>query len=386
MNILLFANGSCQNHGCEAIRETTVELLGSKNQYYIGTTNSTYDSVRPNLELIPYSFKKTYTIMQRVLCRLKLMKNPKGKLHLDQFNDYFRRCDLAVSVGGDNYCYEDSDWLYYLHEMAVMHGKPSILWGASIEESLITDKMLDDFRKFDRIYVRESISYQSLLRRGIGNCYLCPDPAFDLMPKRPNHLQAGYFENKKYIGINISPLVERKEKESGLVFRNIRKIVRYILDNTECDILFVPHVVTPDNDDYELLKRYASALNSSRIVLLSDMDCDELKYYISRCEFFIAARTHASIAAYSTCVPTLVLGYSVKSRGIAQDLFGSIDDYVISVNQITDETVLMDKFLNLYGKRETVRAELLSKIPEYIKGLYEARDQILLKYEVISNE
>lgn len=386
MNILLFANGSCQNHGCEAIRQTTMELFGYQHQYYVGTTNAAYDSVRPNLELIPYSFKKTYTIIQRALCRLKLMKNPKGKLHLDQFNDYFSRCDLAVSVGGDNYCYEDSDWLYYLHEMAIVQGKPSILWGASIEESLITDEMLDDFRKFDRIYVRESISYQSLLRKGLGNCYLCPDPAFDLMPKRPESLQVEFSENKKYIGINISPLVERKEMEPGVIFRNIKNIVDYILNNTEYDILFIPHVVTPDNDDYELLKRYASALNNSRIVLLSDMNCDELKYYISKCEFLIAARTHASIAAYSTFVPTLVLGYSVKSRGIAQDLFGSIDDYVISVNQINDETALMNKFLNLFEKREAIRTELSNKMPEYVKGLYDARNQILLKYEGASNE
>ena len=51
--------------------------------------------------------------------------------------------------------------------------------------------------------------------------------------------------------------------------------------------------------------------------MIQDDNCMVIKGYISRCELFIGARTHATIAAYSTGVPTLVLGYSVKARGIA---------------------------------------------------------------------
>ena len=72
MKILLFANGSSQNHGCEAINETTMELFGD-NYYFIGTTNSNYDRVESNIELIPYSFQKTYSIFQRIFCRLRLL-------------------------------------------------------------------------------------------------------------------------------------------------------------------------------------------------------------------------------------------------------------------------------------------------------------------------
>lgn len=98
MKILLFANGSSQNHGCEAINETTMELFGD-NYYFIGTTNSNYDRVESNIELIPYSFQKTYSIFQRIFCRLRLLKRPKGRLHLEQFREYFQECDLAISVG-----------------------------------------------------------------------------------------------------------------------------------------------------------------------------------------------------------------------------------------------------------------------------------------------
>lgn len=51
---------------------------------------------------------------------------------------------------------------------------------------------------------------------------------------------------------------------------------------------------------------------------------------------FIGVRIYVTIAAYSTEVPTLVLGYSVKSRGIAKDIFGSEENYVIPVQDISN--------------------------------------------------
>ncbi|MBO5622010.1 MAG: polysaccharide pyruvyl transferase family protein, partial [Butyrivibrio sp.] len=52
--------------------------------------------------------------------------------------------------------------------------------------------------------------------------------------------------------------------------------------------------------------------------------------------FFVGARTHSTIAAYSSNVPTLVIGYSVKSRGIATDLFGDYTHYVLPVQEISE--------------------------------------------------
>ena len=69
---------------------------------------------------------------------------------------------------------------------------------------------------------------------------------------------------------------------------------------------------------YEEFKDTGRVILSYRIILTAP----QYKGYIARMRFFIGARTHATIAAYSNCVPTLVLGYSVKSKGIAKDLFG----------------------------------------------------------------
>ena len=368
MKIIMFANGSSENHGCEAINKTTMKLLGD-NEYYIGTTNFEYeqDTDKDKVEYIQYTFKKKYSILERVLCRLKVMKGAKGKLQLEQFQPYFDKCDLAISVGGDNYCYGDSEWLYYLHDMATKRGKPSVLWGASIEEALIDNRMEEDFRKFSMIIVRESISYEALKKREFKNVYMCPDPAFCLKALNPEKENSLLKSERKYIGINISPLVERKEVSPGMVWKNVYNTIEFILKNTDYDVMLIPHVVTSDNNDYELLKKYQCRFPGNRVILIDDQPCEILKYYISKCDVVIAARTHASIAAYSMCIPTLVIGYSVKSRGIARDLFGTEKNYVISISELKSEDCLREAFAWIYKRKRSIKEHLNKIMPEYIQ-------------------
>ena len=73
----------------------------------------------------------------------------------------------------------------------------------------------------------------------------------------------------------------------------------------------------------------------------------------------IAARTHASIAAYSSCIPTLVIGYSVKSRGIAEDLFGNYKDYVLPTEELTSDSLI--KYFNYIESNKNKIKEILEK-------------------------
>lgn len=375
MNIVLFANGSSQNHGCEAITKSTMCLLG-QNSYKVGTTNIGYEKDYADVEYIQYSFNKKYSLLQRALARLKINRHPKGKLKLSQFEPYFKNCDLAISVGGDNYCYGDSDWLYYLHDLAVKHNKKTVLWGASIEENLIDEKMLADFKKFDKIFVRESISYKTLCDKGLTNVIKAPDPAFVLPTIKPTTLEKGFTEGDKYIGINVSPLVERKEVESGILRKNLKALIDSILADTGYKVMLIPHVVVPNNNDFELLKEIKNLYPSERVVLIGDNPCEVLKYYISQCELFVCARTHASIAAYSHCIPTLVIGYSVKSKGIAKDLLGEEKNFVLPIDDIREEDCLKKEFEELFSKKEKIHEKLLKIIPDYIKQAETLKDAI----------
>ena len=53
---------------------------------------------------------------------------------------------------------------------------------------------------------------------------------------------------------------------------------------------------------------------------------------------FTGARTHATIAALSSCIPTLSFAYSIKAKGINRDIFGH-EGYCLGPDQITPEIV-----------------------------------------------
>ena len=79
--------------------------------------------------------------------------------------------------------------------------------------------------------------------------------------------------------------------------------------------------------------------------------------------FFIGARTHATIAAYSTGVPTMVLGYSVKSKGIAKDIFGE-EKLVLGIDEISDAGKLIAKFEEMKNEEDSIKEILKNKIPK----------------------
>ena len=91
----------------------------------------------------------------------------------------------------------------------------------------------------------------------------------------------------------------------------------------------------------------------------------ELKGYIKRCRFFVGARTHSTIAAYSTGVPTLVTGYSVKARGIARDLFGSEQSFVLPVQELDRPEELSQAFFWITEHEKQIREQLAQATADY---------------------
>ena len=68
------------------------------------------------------------------------------------------------------------------------------------------------------------------------------------------------------------------------------------------------------------LRDYFWLRQNQHIGFLKKLNYCQIRYVISKCNIFIGARTHAVISAYSTSVPAIALGYSIKSKGIAKDV------------------------------------------------------------------
>lgn len=383
MRFIIYGNGSSGNHGCEAIVRGTVELLKSeKNTFRIQSENPQEDKsyglgAFAQIAHAKAARKKDMRFLA-AYAKLKLTGNfvdMDGLSYLPGVQEVSADADIALSVGGDNYCYGGTGIYAYLNRAYKRRGVKTVLWGCSVEPDVVAQKeVAEDLARYDLIVARESITYEAV-KRVQKNTILAPDPAFFMEQKAcslDDRLRSG-----NAIGINISPMIISNEKASGMAYENYKQLIRYILSETNASIALIPHVVWSSNDDRKVLRQlYDDFDQDPRLVLVEDHTAPELKYIISQCSFFVGARTHATIAAYSSCVPTLVVGYSVKARGIARDLFGTEDGYVLPVQDLKEPGELTNGFRKLWEEKVAVQKSLENTLPNYLSAARQAVNAI----------
>lgn len=382
-NYLLYAHGGSKNHGCEAIVRSTVQLLKG-NTFFLMSNQPTEDKQYGITSLCDIVDNKDTTAMYFSVPWWIAYFKLKFFGDFRSLDDYLyckalskiNGVHVAFSIGGDNYCYDVSGIRRFMkyRESLTKNRTKTVLWGCSVESALIDKKMRKDLSRYDLIVARETITYEAL-RKINSNVILAPDPAFTLK-KAPANYPAGLGQ-KPYIGINVSPLIQSLDQGENITLENYRNLVRHILERTDRDIALIPHVVWAKNDDrVPLGQLYEEFKSTGRVFMVEDQNCMQLKEIISGSEFFVGARTHATIAAYSTCVPTLVVGYSVKARGIARDLFGAEEGYVLPVQELKDSCDLVSAFESLYARKEEIRNHLSNMMPEYIAGIQAAKNAV----------
>jgi colanic acid/amylovoran biosynthesis protein len=381
MKILLFFHGGSLNRGCEAIVRSAVALLKSRYPDAIvdlASRNPETDKVIPLIDRILLDretpIKKFSAEWFIQVVRFKLFKDEsyayrqinKGLIEL--IPEY----DIFLSIGGDNYCYGEQPAIYEIDRAIKSAGKKLILWGASIGEEDLSPAKIEDLKKFDAVLVRETITKSILEKHGLSNVKLVADGAF-LMEKDELPLPDGWAQNNT-VGLNFSPLVYKKNPHAKQAFADL---IEHIVRTTNMTIALTPHVTEAGNSDYEILKEFhENYKQTGRVILLPDnLDATQYKGYIARMRFFVGARTHATIAAYSNAVPTMVLGYSVKSKGIAKDLFGS-EKLVLDLSEISDSKKLIARFDEMVAEENAIRERLTQVLPSIKKMSASAADYI----------
>lgn len=375
MRYTLFAHGGSGNHGCEAIVRSVASVLNLGREDELLSDVPEEDACYGLDGLLSVNASRSY-VTQGLIYKLlaKMSGNP------DRY--YYRRLyrslgtkptTWALSIGGDNYCYHGMDvQMMVMHQLMRRSAHRTALVGCSVESETLSKEILDDMRHYDLIWARESLTHESLCDRGFKNVKLIPDPAFCLN-RVDLPLPKGFVEGNT-VGINMSPLIMGKETQKGMAMANYRRLIEYIINETNMQVALIPHVVWATNDDrLPLQSLHEQFCDTGRVLMLEDHTAEELKGYIARCRFLVAARTHASIAAYSQQVPTLVVGYSIKARGIARDLFGTEDNYVLPVQKMTDEDQLMEDFRWLMAHEEQIKKHYAGMMPEYIKRIGAAK-------------
>lgn len=389
MKILLVGNGDRNNRGCEAISISTIELL----RKYIENIEIEILSFNPKADLY---FEKNFNAKVSPLLRsnnnkknflyeLLKKKNVRSSAlarRYDELSPYIEKLhnsDMVLSLGGDNYSddYGPADLFWDLGVWAKKMGKPFIIWGASVGpfKSEISLKLaLDSLKYIDFITAREqstvdylnSIGYQGELIKVCDSAFCLNAYKVDL-PK--------FDRNADLVGFNISPLYHKYTdgKTSQYILDEALKFLEHI--SKDYNVLLIPHVVieNPDHNDHSFMEGITKGIDN---VFLCDKSFDsrELKFVISKCNYFIGARTHATIAAFSEKVPTLSLGYSQKARGLNQDLFGS-HEYLLEAADFSSIN-LINSFNYLVENRLKAVAALETAIPKYKSAIISGIDLV----------
>ncbi|MCM1425484.1 MAG: polysaccharide pyruvyl transferase family protein [Eubacterium sp.] len=386
--IVMYLHGGSGNHGCEAIVNSTCHMLEGIPKLLV--TNSEKEDKSYSLASL-CDILEERKIAQHFFAHVwyyawrALFHDPESFMRYRFRKALGRnRAPLYMSVGGDLYCYELSKKEAITANSAFCRaGSKTVLWGCSIEPDLLKEpEVVADMKRYTLITPRESITQKALEDAGIvENVKFFPDPAFALKPEKiflPETFRQG-----KAIGINLSPMIMDYEKKKGITLSNYKKLIDYILQTSDNSIALIPHVVWHHTDDRRTLQElYKGYEDNKRVWLFPDMNCQQLKYVISQCRAFIGARTHATIAAYSSRVPTLVVGYSVKSIGIARDLFGSEEHFVLPVQTLQDSGALIEAYEWLMKEEEAVRNRLEAIMPDYCKKAAEAGNEIRKIWEL----
>lgn len=386
--IILYMHAGSGNHGCEAIANSFSKMLSEKPILisYYKEEDEKY-SLKNLCDIFGERKFENHKLSHILYYAYRLITKDKESFIRFRFKPFLSKKDksleypVAVSIGGDNYCYDVMlNDLFLTNGAFNRQGTKTVLLGCSIEPELIKRPDIHkDLARYHSIIARESITYEALkaeLSDEETKIYCVPDPAFSL--KASAVTLPDKFVDGQTVGINISPMIVDNESVSGIAMDSYKALIKYIFDNTSMQVALIPHVVWNRNNDLiptkELYDYFVSEGYESRIVQIPDASCEELKGYISKCRFFVGARTHSTIAAYSSHVPTLVVGYSVKARGIAKDLFPdySVDNLVLPVQKLKDKEELTESFKWIMEHESSIRFKLEKKMPSYIASAYEA--------------
>lgn len=182
------------------------------------------------------------------------------------------------------------------------------------------ERILSILGKAQKIYVRDTNFVKELEDKGLQyevdndlSCYMQPEPV-DVEIKHP------------CVGVNVSGLAYSNRfgnlaGEFDCYPALMEGIVR-MFQSKGCNVYIIPHSynterIEANNDDMEASKQFYDGLTEKENVFFVDRNLisPQIKYLISRMDFFIGTRMHANFAAIFTGTPVFGLAYSYKFKG-----------------------------------------------------------------------
>lgn len=394
MNIILanatVANG---NRGCTALAITMLQILqellseanidykiyltdshqkpDTKYRYKIGNLDITYYTCE-----YPKSLNWKYNLISK--CKSLLGKNEAEKI--------FQKADYILDIGqGDSFSdiygkfrFESID---LIHKIARSYKKPYCILPQTIgpykdkaikqcADKSIADAtlcMARDKQSYD--YVTCNVPAQKTIKEYIDVAFFMPYEKIE--------------QNKEYthIGLNVSALLwnggytRDNQFELRADYQDvIRSTIDLFLSMPRTKVHLIPHVVASERhleNDYEVSYDLWREYNNENLLIAPfALGPIEIKSYIAGMDFFIGARMHSTIGAFSAQVPVLPMAYSRKFNGLFIDTL----NYPHMIDLKTQDK---EDIISAINTSFNNRKELAAKIDDRMNGIVRERGELL---------
>lgn len=214
---------------------------------------------------------------------------------------------------------------------------------------------------FDRMVAREKQSLQAMRGAGVGEkIMLAPDTA-NLMP----YSKDVHFD-RPTVGISTSHQIVRQWKSAEEYTQCIARMCLHIGKTYPVDILLIPneypssnpyHDIDVSEDILELLRELGG---NAAILDVRSMNGMQIKSAIAACEVLVASRYHACVAALSSGVPVMVLGWHYKYEELLQ--WYRQQEWLLSQDDC-DGDRLIEMFDRFWVRRDALREEIQERYP-----------------------
>ena len=361
------------NRGCVALSLSTLyiidKILNGRNiphAFYLPQSGydkkeeHTIKAGKVNLKFISLMDITPLSIKQQI-------KNIAKYKEYQATKEAYQEADFILDIGqgdsfADIYGKRRFDWIFSQYRLGMKYKKPYCILPQTIgpfkDASIRTQAckgisyakcvMARDKQSYD--YVKELLPDKSVTE--------IIDVAF-FMPFNRKEFNKDFI----HVGLNVSALLWHggytRDNQFGLKVDYpslVRSIIDYFLKQANVKVHLIPHVVGSErhveNDyavSFDLCEEY-----SHPNLILSPLFLDPIvaKSYIAGMDFFMGARMHSAIAAFSSEVPVFPMAYSRKFNGLFTDTLQY--PYMADMKAQT-ETEILAGIKQYYEQRERLK-------------------------------
>lgn len=219
-------------------------------------------------------------------------------------------------------------------------------------------------------FVQENVPQKSDIKEYIDVAFFLPYEKINLG------------EDNIHVGLNISGLLWNggytKDNQFGLKadYRSvIRAVIDYFLSIPQVKMHLISHVATGERNvenDYEICYELWREYNNPNLVIAPfAFGPIEAKSYIAGLDFFMGARMHSTIAAFSSGVPVIPMAYSRKFNGLFADTLAY--PHMVDM-KIQDDSEILSTIKESFENRMALKSE----ISDRMKGIVKDRCDMLV--------